>query len=47
MKQDSTCGGQDAVKVAICYGWIDSTVKSLGDREKKAIIFCPENQKSV
>ena len=22
---------EEAVKVALCYGWIDSTVKSLGD----------------
>jgi len=37
---------EDAVKVAICYGWIDSTVKSLGDG-KRCQFFCPRNPKST
>jgi uncharacterized protein YdeI (YjbR/CyaY-like superfamily) len=34
------------VKVALCYGWIDSTVKSLGDGKRRQY-FCPRNPKSV
>ena len=26
---------EEAVKVALCYGWIDSTVKSLGDGKRR------------
>lgn len=37
---------EDAVKVALCYGWIDSTVKSLGDGKRRQY-FCPRNRKSV
>lgn len=37
---------EDAVKVALCYGWIDSTVKSLGDGKRRQY-FCPRNPKSV
>ncbi len=37
---------EDAVKVALCYGWIDSTVKSLGDGKRRQY-FTPRNQKSV
>jgi len=36
---------EEAVKVALCYGWIDSTVKSLGDGKRKQY-FCPRNPKS-
>lgn len=37
---------EEAVKVALCYGWIDSTVKKLdGDRRKQ--IFTPRKDKSV
>ncbi|PIA79430.1 hypothetical protein BFR04_00850 [Gaetbulibacter sp. 4G1] len=36
----------DAVKVALCYGWIDSTVKSLGNGKRRQY-FSPRNQKSV
>jgi len=36
----------DAVKVALCYGWIDSTVKSLGNGKRRQL-FTPRNQKSV
>ena len=37
---------EEAVKVALCYGWIDSTVKSLGDGKRRQY-FTPRNQKSV
>lgn len=36
---------EEAVKVAICYGWIDSTVKSLGDGKRRQY-FGPRNAKS-
>lgn len=37
---------EEAVNVALCYGWIDSTVKSLGDGKRKQY-FCNRNPKSV
>lgn len=37
---------EEAVKVAICYGWIDSTVKNLGDGKRRQY-FCPRNPKST
>ncbi|QIE58902.1 hypothetical protein G5B37_04785 [Rasiella rasia] len=37
---------EEAVKVALCYGWIDSTVKSLGGG-KRHQYFCPRNPKST
>ncbi|WP_298481193.1 YdeI/OmpD-associated family protein [uncultured Maribacter sp.] len=37
---------EEAVKVALCYGWIDSTVKSLGDGKRQQY-FCPRKKKSV
>jgi uncharacterized protein YdeI (YjbR/CyaY-like superfamily) len=37
---------EEAVKVALCYGWIDSTVKSLGDGKRRQY-FTPRNIKSV
>jgi len=37
---------EEAVKVALCYGWIDSTVKSLGDGKRRQY-FTPRNAKSV
>ncbi|RMB64184.1 hypothetical protein EAX61_00315 [Dokdonia sinensis] len=37
---------EDAVRVAICYGWIDSTVKSLGNGKRRQF-FCPRNPKST
>ncbi len=37
---------EEAVRVAICYGWIDSTVKSLGQGRRRQY-FCPRNPKSV
>jgi len=37
---------EEAVKVALCFGWIDSTVKSLGNGKRKQA-FSPRNDKSV
>ena len=37
---------EEAVKVALCFGWIDATVKSLGDGKRKQY-FTPRNPKSV
>ncbi|WP_298311795.1 YdeI family protein [uncultured Aquimarina sp.] len=37
---------EEAVKVALCYGWIDSTVKRL-DEERRRQYFCPRKPKSV
>lgn len=37
---------EEAVKVALCYGWIDSTVKSLGNGKRRQY-FTPRKQKSV
>ncbi|TVZ57105.1 uncharacterized protein YdeI (YjbR/CyaY-like superfamily) [Lutibacter sp. Hel_I_33_5] len=37
---------EEAVKVALCYGWIDSTVKSLGNGKRQQY-FCQRNPKSV
>jgi len=37
---------EEAVKVALCYGWIDSTVKSLGDGSRQQY-FCPRKPKST
>ena len=37
---------EEAVKIALCYGWIDSTVKSLGNGKRRQY-FCPRNTKSV
>ncbi len=37
---------EEAVKVALCFGWIDSTVKSLGDGKRQQY-FCPRNPKST
>lgn len=42
----STMRWGDAVKVALCFGWIDSTVKSLGSGKRRQY-FCPRNPKSV
>lgn len=36
---------EEAVKVALCFGWIDSTVKSLGNGKRKQY-FTPRNPKS-
>ncbi len=37
---------EEAVKVALCFGWIDSTVKSLGDGKRRQY-FCPRKPKST
>ena len=37
---------EEAVRVALCYGWIDATVKSLGNGKRKQY-FCKRNPKSV
>ena len=37
---------EEAVKVALCYGWIDSTVKSLGNGKRRQY-FTPRKTKSV
>ncbi len=37
---------EEAVKVALCYGWIDSTAKSLGNGKRQQR-FTPRKQKSV
>jgi len=37
---------EEAVRVALCYGWIDSTVKGLGDGKRRQY-FTPRNEKSV
>ncbi len=37
---------EEAVKVAICYGWIDSTVKKIDDERRKQL-FTPRKEKSV
>lgn len=37
---------EEAVQVALCYGWIDSTVKSLGNGKRRQY-FCKRKPKSV
>ena len=37
---------EEAVKVALCFGWIDSTVKSLGNGKRRQY-FCSRKPKSV
>lgn len=37
---------EEAVQVAICYGWIDSTSKRIDD-EKRKQVFTPRKDKSV
>ncbi len=37
---------EEAVRVALCYGWIDSTVKNLGGPKRRQY-FCPRKPKSV
>ncbi len=36
---------EEAVKVALCFGWIDSTVKSLGNGKRRQY-FCPRKPNS-
>lgn len=42
----ATMRWEEAVKMALCFGWIDSTVKSLGNGKRRQY-FCPRNPKSV
>ena len=42
----ATMRWEEAVRVALCYGWIDSTVKSLGEGKRQQY-FCPRKPKSV
>jgi len=44
--QEESMRWEEAVKVALCFGWIDSTVKSLGNGKRKQA-FGPRNDKSV
>ncbi len=44
--QIPTMRWEEAVKVALCFGWIDSTVKSLGNGKRRQY-FCPRNPKGV
>ena len=37
---------EEAVKMALCFGWIDSTVKSLGNGKRRQY-FCSRRPKSV
>jgi len=37
---------EEAVRVALCYGWIDSTVKNIGPGKRRQW-FCPRKPKSV
>ncbi|GAB5399836.1 MAG: YdeI/OmpD-associated family protein [Aureisphaera sp.] len=37
---------EEAVKVALCFGWIDSTVRGLGGGKRKQY-FCPRNPKGT
>jgi uncharacterized protein YdeI (YjbR/CyaY-like superfamily) len=37
---------EEAVQVAICYGWIDSTVKKIDEHQRKQL-FTPRKDKSV
>lgn len=37
---------EEAVRVALCYGWIDSTVKNIGSGKRRQY-FCPRKLKSV
>ena len=43
---DPTMRWEEAVKVALCFGWIDSTVKSLGNGKRRQY-FCPRNPKGA
>jgi len=44
--EEASMRWEEAVKVALCYGWIDSTVKSLGNGKRRQY-FCKRNPKSV
>ena len=44
--EEASMRWDEAVKVALCYGWIDATVKSLGNGKRRQY-FCKRNTKSV
>ena len=44
--QSESMRWEEAVQVAICYGWIDSTVRKL-DEERRKQTFTPRKDKSV
>lgn len=44
--EEASMRWEEAVKVALCFGWIDSTVKSLGNGKRRQY-FCKRNPKSV
>lgn len=44
--QNESMRWEEAVRVALCYGWIDSTVKSLGEGRRRQY-FCRRKPKSV
>ena len=44
--EEASMRWEEAVRVALCFGWIDSTVKSLG-KGKRRQYFCKRNPKSV
>ena len=44
--EEASMRWEEAVKVALCFGWIDSTVKSLGNGKRKQT-FTPRKDKSI
>jgi len=44
--EEASMRWEEAVKVALCFGWIDATVKSLGNGKRRQY-FCPRKQKSI
>lgn len=44
--EEESMSWEEAVRVALCFGWIDSTVKSLGNGKRRQY-FCPRKPKSV
>lgn len=45
-KEEASMRWEEAVKVALCFGWIDATVKSLGNGKRRQY-FCKRNPKST
>ncbi|AUC85077.1 hypothetical protein CW731_07140 [Polaribacter sp. ALD11] len=44
--EEASMRWEEAVKVALCFGWIDATVKSLGNGKRRQY-FCKRNTKSI
>jgi uncharacterized protein YdeI (YjbR/CyaY-like superfamily) len=44
--EEASMRWEEAVKVALCFGWIDSTVKSLGNGKRKQT-FTPRKERSI